>query len=283
MVFQGLPRDPSPLLSLPVGDRCQTPAAHAPLAHPRNPKPRTRPQQMCSGPPGFRSLIRTTSDLLADKAQQRLLRGHLFAFQRISHEVHRIVVMWVSSHGSGQFSTPGTSGPLPQCVTTGGRNRTMTPWTTRVFLTARRCYAPAAAPSCKRQLITSFTRRRRRTQATSPRAAAASRAMVPGSGTAAAEPPTALPAPPCSGAGAAPPSVAMFPGVLSIIAGTDTAALNATAPELIGDEAPSNAPIPEPPPRTSRPPLPIVTSPLLGNALADVTARVLALTVVPPL
>ena len=41
--------------------------------------------------------------------------------------------------------------------------------------------------------------------------------------------------------------------------------------------------MPEPPPNTSRPPPPIVTKPLLGNALAAVTASAPALTVVPPL
>ena len=49
------------------------------------------------------------------------------------------------------------------------------------------------------------------------------------------------------------------------------------------DDAPSNAPIPEPPPSTNRPPLPIVTSPLLGKALAEVTASTPPLIVVPPL
>ena len=53
--------------------------------------------------------------------------------------------------------------------------------------------------------------------------------------------------------------------------------------ELTGDEAPINAPIPAPPPNTSRPPPPIVISPLLGKALAAVTASVPPLTVVPPL
>jgi hypothetical protein len=77
----------------------------------------------------------------------------------------------------------------------------------------------------------------------------------------------------------------MFPDVFSnppIVAGADTAALSATPLEPTGDEAPSNAPMPAPLPNTSRPPPPIVTNPLLGNALALVTASVLPLTVVPP-
>ena len=77
----------------------------------------------------------------------------------------------------------------------------------------------------------------------------------------------------------------MFADVFSwppIAAGTDAAALERNRTELIGDEAPSNAPIPAPPPKTSRPPLPIVIRPLLGSALAEVTASVAALIVVPP-
>ena len=54
----------------------------------------------------------------------------------------------------------------------------------------------------------------------------------------------------------------------AIVGEIDAAAPRAIAPELIGDEAPSNAPMPAPPPNTSRPPLPIVSKPLLGKALA---------------
>ena len=63
--------------------------------------------------------------------------------------------------------------------------------------------------------------------------------MVPGSGTAGAEPPTALPPPPCDSEGA-PPSVAMFSTLFpigAIVAGADAAALSATPPELIGGDA----------------------------------------------
>ena len=41
--------------------------------------------------------------------------------------------------------------------------------------------------------------------------------------------------------------------------------------------------MPEPPPKTSRPPEPIVNKPVLGRALGLVMATVLPLTVVPPL
>ena len=78
----------------------------------------------------------------------------------------------------------------------------------------------------------------------------------------------------------------MFPDVLSyppIVAGVDAAALRATAPEPAGDEAESNAPIPEPLPKTSRPPPLIVINPLPGNALAAAMSSVPPLTVVPPL
>ena len=115
-------------------------------------------------------------------------------------------------------------------------------------------------------------------------APAASRASVPGSGTAAAVPPTALPPPPCD-SGGAPPSVAMFsyPALISpTVAGADAAALRAAAPEPAGDEAASNAPMPEPLPKTSRPPPLIVTNPLPGKALAAAMSSVPPLIVVPP-
>ena len=62
----------------------------------------------------------------------------------------------------------------------------------------------------------------------------------------------------------------MFPDGLSsppIVAGAAAAAIKATAPELIGDEAPSNAPIPAPLPNTTSTPGPSVSLPILGNAL----------------
>ena len=100
--------------------------------------------------------------------------------------------------------------------------------------------------------------RRRRAQPISPTAAAANRAMVPGSGTA---------APPCDDA-AASPAGAMFADVASSppsVAGAD-AALKATAPALVGDETASNSPMPAPLPNTSRPPAVIVTNPLPATA-----------------
>ena len=60
------------------------------------------------------------------------------------------------------------------------------------------------------------------------------------------------------------------------------AALNAIAPEVAGDEAASNAPIPAPLPKTSRPPAAIVTNPLPANALGEAMSSVPPLTVVPP-
>ncbi len=60
----------------------------------------------------------------------------------------------------------------------------------------------------------------------------------------------------------------LFPSGASV-AGTEAAALNATAPELIGAEAASNAPMPAPLPNTSFPPPLIVTTPVLDNALAE--------------
>ena len=74
-----------------------------------------------------------------------------------------------------------------------------------------------------------------------------------------------------------------YPAAIGTVACGVAAALRATAPEPIGDEAPSNAPMPEPLPSTSRPPPLIVTKPLLGKALAAVTSSVPPLTVVPPL
>ena len=77
----------------------------------------------------------------------------------------------------------------------------------------------------------------------------------------------------------------MFPDALSyppIVAGIDAAALRATAPELAGDEAASNAPMPAPLPKTSRPPAAIVTNPLPENALGAAMSSVPPLTVVPP-
>ena len=76
----------------------------------------------------------------------------------------------------------------------------------------------------------------------------------------------------------------MFSDVFSdppIVAGA-AAALRATAPELIGDEAASIAPMPAPLPKTSRPPAAIVTKPLPANALGAATSSVPPLTVVPP-
>ena len=51
----------------------------------------------------------------------------------------------------------------------------------------------------------------------------------------------------------------------AIVGTTDVAAARAIAPEPIGVEAPIDAPIPAPPPNTSRPPLPIVSKPLVGK------------------
>ncbi len=73
----------------------------------------------------------------------------------------------------------------------------------------------------------------------------------------------------------------LFP-IGASVAGIAAAALNAIAPELIGAEAPSSAPMPEPLPNTSFPPPPIVTTPVLDKALAEVIASVAALTFVPP-
>ena len=78
---------------------------------------------------------------------------------------------------------------------------------------------PLLAQSCLRQRAPA-----------SIRAPAASKAIVPGSGAAAADPPTAIPPPPCDSEGA-PPSVAMFPDAFSYppsVAGADAAALKAT-------------------------------------------------------
>ena len=70
---------------------------------------------------------------------------------------------------------------------------------------------------------------------------------------------------------------------VAVCGAAKTASLDATAPldfvaaiEAVGDAAPSDAPMPEPPPRTSRPPLPIVTNPWLGSAAAVVTASFVA-------
>ena len=49
-----------------------------------------------------------------------------------------------------------------------------------------------------------------------------------------------------------------------------------------GDDAPSNAPMPEPPPSTNRLPLPIIINPLLGKALRAGDQTVPPLIVVPP-
>ena len=76
----------------------------------------------------------------------------------------------------------------------------------------------------------------------------------------------------------------MFPDALSsppIVAGAE-AALKATAFELAGDEAASNAPMPAPLPKTSRPSAAIVTNPLPANALGAAMSSVPPLTVVPP-
>ena len=76
----------------------------------------------------------------------------------------------------------------------------------------------------------------------------------------------------------------MFPDPLSYppsVAGA-AAALKATAPEPIGDEAASNAPMPAPLPKTSRPPAATVTSPLPASALGAAMSSVPPLTVVPP-
>ena len=77
----------------------------------------------------------------------------------------------------------------------------------------------------------------------------------------------------------------MFPDVFSyppIVTGIDAAALKATAPEAVGDEAASNAPMPAPLPNTSRPPAAIVTNPLPVSALGAAMSSVPLLTVVPP-
>ena len=60
----------------------------------------------------------------------------------------------------------------------------------------------------------------------------------------------------------------MFPDALwypPMVAGAAAAALRATSAEPAGDEAESNAPIPEPLPKTSRPPPLIDTNPLPGK------------------
>ena len=135
---------------------------------------------------------------------------------------------------------------------------------------------------CRR--IGYVTFRRREAQANRPTAATASKIAAAGSGTAAAEPPTALPASPCD-TGRTPPGAAAFPDVLSyppIVAGVAVAALSAISLELIGDEAASSAPMPAPLPKTNRPPAAIVTNPLPANALGVAMSSVPPLTVVPP-
>ena len=52
--------------------------------------------------------------------------------------------------------------------------------------------------------------------------------------------------------------------------------------EAAGDEVGRSVPMPLPPPKTSRPPLPIVNKPLPGKAAALVVVNVPPLTVVPP-
>ncbi len=77
----------------------------------------------------------------------------------------------------------------------------------------------------------------------------------------------------------------MFPDVLSYppsVAGTDAAALRATASEPIGGEAASIAPMPAPLPKTSRPPPLIDTIPVPDNALGAAMSSVPPLIVVPP-
>jgi hypothetical protein len=69
-----------------------------------------------------------------------------------------------------------------------------------------------------------------------------------------------------------------------LVVASDFAAALSEIPsrDPIGDDAPSSAPIPEPPPSTNRPPPQIIINPLLGRALAEATSRVPPSIIVPP-
>ena len=94
--------------------------------------------------------------------------------------------------------------------------------------------------------------------------------------------------------GVAATGVAVSLGVATVVdavvlLGFATVIATAVPPEVVisldvtGDAAPTTAPMPLPPPKTNRPPLPIVSNPLLGNAAAVVASNVPPLIVVPPL